>query len=77
LYGGFVKWNKGTRDDGADSIAEQVVDESYWPEVEILVFVVSDQKKDTSSTSGMQTSVETSELLKVRLILASVRRAAL
>ncbi len=41
LYGGFVQWKLGERSDGKDSLAEQVESESYWPELRILVLVVS------------------------------------
>jgi len=41
MYGGFVRWNAGVRDDGSDSIAVQVVPATHWPELEILVLVVS------------------------------------
>ncbi len=60
-----MKWNKGEREDGTDSFAVQVADEHHWPEMEVLVCVVSDKKKTTSSTAGMQTSWATSKLLKV------------
>lgn len=66
IYGGFVTWEKGEMADGTDSIAVQVAPESHWPEMRVLVLVVSEQKKETSSTSGMRRSVETSELLKLR-----------
>lgn len=41
LYGGFVQWKLGERSDGKDSLAEQVESESYWPELRILILVVS------------------------------------
>ncbi|XP_056622472.1 diphosphomevalonate decarboxylase [Triplophysa dalaica] len=66
LYGGFVQWKLGERSDGKDSIAEQVEPESYWPEVRVLILVVSAEQKSVGSTSGMHTSVETSHLLKCR-----------
>jgi len=66
MYGGFVRWEVGTKDDGSDSVASQVAPETHWPEMDILVLVVNDKKKDVSSTSGMQTSVQTSDLLKYR-----------
>jgi diphosphomevalonate decarboxylase len=66
MYGGFVRWEMGSADDGRDSIAVQVADESHWPELVVLVAVVSDKKKDTGSTEGMKISVETSELLAHR-----------
>ena len=67
IYGGWVKWEMGQSNDGSDSIAVQLCDENYWKEVEIVVLVVNDQKKDTSSTSGMEQSVKTSNLLKERI----------
>ncbi|XP_065913798.1 diphosphomevalonate decarboxylase-like [Dysidea avara] len=66
MYGGFVRWDVGVHDDGSDSIAVQVAPATHWPEMEILVLVVSDARKEYSSTTGMQASVETSELLKYR-----------
>lgn len=67
LAGGFVAWRKGSpKDDWSDSLAEQVADEKHWPEIRAVIMVVSDAKKDTSSTAGMSTSVETSLLLKYR-----------
>lgn len=66
LYGGFVKWQKGSLPDAKDSIAIQVADEHHWPELRALILVVSAAKKETSSTSGMATSVQTSDLLKYR-----------
>jgi diphosphomevalonate decarboxylase len=67
LYGGFVAWRMGgEKADWSDSIAQQVADEKHWPELRALIMVVSDAKKDTSSTAGMSTSVATSQLLKFR-----------
>ncbi|KAJ0056149.1 hypothetical protein NL108_003433, partial [Boleophthalmus pectinirostris] len=66
MYGGFVQWMLGQRDDGKDSLAQQVAPESHWPELRILVLVVSADRKPIGSTSGMQTSVKTSLLLKHR-----------
>ncbi|KAM6223165.1 diphosphomevalonate decarboxylase [Rhynchocyon petersi] len=66
LYGGFVEWRMGERADGKDSIAQQVAPESHWPELRVLILVVSAEKKFVGSTAGMQTSVETSALLQYR-----------
>jgi len=67
LSGGFVAWRAGgKKKDWSDSLAEQVADENHWPEIRAVIMVVSDAKKDTSSTAGMSTSVETSLLLKHR-----------
>ncbi|XP_051830757.1 diphosphomevalonate decarboxylase [Antechinus flavipes] len=66
MLGGFVQWLMGERPDGKDSIAQQVAPESHWPELRVLVLVVSAERKPVGSTAGMQTSVETSSLLKFR-----------
>ncbi|KAL6063208.1 Diphosphomevalonate decarboxylase [Balamuthia mandrillaris] len=66
LHGGFVLWSKGEKEDGSDSIATQVCDENHWPELQVLICVASAKKKAVSSTSGMQTSVQTSKLLHYR-----------
>ncbi|KAJ3275493.1 diphosphomevalonate decarboxylase [Terramyces sp. JEL0728] len=67
LFGGFVKWEMGTEENGSDSLAVQVASETDWPGMEALILVVSDARKDTGSTEGMQLTVETSELLKHRI----------
>ncbi|NXG78524.1 MVD1 decarboxylase, partial [Baryphthengus martii] len=61
-----VRWHRGERPDGRDSLAHQVAPETHWPELRVLVLVVSGEKKQVGSTAGMQTSVETSPLLKHR-----------
>lgn len=66
VYGGFVAWEKGKEEDGSDSIAVQVAPETFWPEMRVLILVVSAKKKHIGSTDGMQTSVKTSELLRHR-----------
>lgn len=40
MYGGFVQWIMGQKEDGKDSVAQQVEPESHWPELRILVLVV-------------------------------------
>ena len=67
LQGGFVAWQAGgAKEDWSDSIAYQVADETHWEEVRAVILVVSDAKKETSSTAGMSNSVATSELLAFR-----------
>ncbi|KAI5889294.1 Diphosphomevalonate decarboxylase [Schizophyllum commune H4-8] len=67
LYGGFVAWEQGTKADGSDSLAIQIAPESHWPTLHAVVCVVNDAKKGTSSTAGMQRTVETSPLLQHRI----------
>jgi len=66
MYGGFVRWELGHRADGLDSLASQVAPETFWDDLVVLVLVAGSHQKDVSSTAGMQTSVENSELLKYR-----------
>lgn len=66
IFGGFVEWKKFD-ENYQDSIAEQIVDETYWDDLNILLMIVSDKRKDTSSTDGMKKSKETSEFLKCRV----------
>lgn len=67
LFGGFVAWQMGERADGADSYAVEVAPREHWPDIHALICVVNDEKKGTSSTSGMQRTVETSPLLQHRI----------
>ena len=53
----------GSKPDGSDSLAVQIAPASHWPEMRALILVVSADKKDVSSTSGMQITVDTSQLL--------------
>jgi len=66
LYGGFVRWDMGSASDGKDSLAIQIADEKHWEDLVVLICVVSDKKKETGSTDGMKTSVDTSSLLAHR-----------
>lgn len=67
VFGGYVAWDAGTDPSGADSHAVQIAPESHWPDIHALICVVSDTKKGTSSTSGMQRTVLTSALLQHRI----------
>lgn len=64
VYGGWVRWFAGTNND--DSLAKQRFTETHWEDIQILVCVVSAEKKETSSTGGMQDSVRTSKKLETR-----------
>jgi len=66
VYGGWVRWTMGVEEDGSDSIASQVVPADHWPEMQILILVVNSGKKEVSSSTGMQDSVRTSDLIDHR-----------
>ncbi|GAA5856840.1 hypothetical protein JCM9279_000848 [Rhodotorula babjevae] len=67
MFGGYVAWEQGERADGADSVAVEVAPASHWPDLHALILVVSDKKKGTPSTAGMQRTVATSALLQHRI----------
>jgi diphosphomevalonate decarboxylase len=67
LFGGFVAWQSGTDSSGQDSLAVEVAPREHWPTLQALICVVSDAKKGTPSTAGMQRSVATSPLLQHRI----------
>ena len=60
IEGGFVRWNRGKRPDGKDSFGEQLFDEGHWPELRLLVGMVSREEKEVKSRDGMRSTVETS-----------------
>ena len=66
LLGGYVAWDHGTLDAGSDSRARLVAPKSHWPDMKALILVVSAAKKGVSSTTGMQTTVQTSSLFQTR-----------
>lgn len=66
LYGGFVKWKMGIDANGSDSLAVQLTSDKHWEDLVIIIAVVSSRQKETSSTTGMHESVETSTLLQHR-----------
>lgn len=67
LFGGYVAWEMGTHPDGSDSKAVQIADCDHWPNMKTIIFVVSSEKKDVSSTTGMQRTVATSDLFRERV----------
>jgi len=40
MYGGFVKWCMGKKDDGSDSIAVLLADEAHWKDLVIIIAVI-------------------------------------
>ncbi len=60
VFDGFVHWHAGNRDDGSDCFAERLPAE--WPELRIGLSLVTHERKATSSTDGMNRTVDTSIL---------------
>ncbi len=77
VEGGFCQWNRGERTDGSDSFAVQVFPAGHWPELRMVVTVVSAAQKEVSSRAGMQHSVETSPFFEawVRQVDADLAEA--
>ena len=61
-----MAWDQGTRQDGSDSRARRLAPQSHWPDMKALILVVSAAKKGVSSTTGMQTTVQTSTFFPTR-----------
>ncbi|KAH3900758.1 probable Diphosphomevalonate decarboxylase [Saccharomycodes ludwigii] len=74
LFGGYVAWEMGQLQDGSDSKAVEIAPMEHWPQMKALILVVSADKKDTPSTSGMQLTVQTSELFKQRVDVVVPKR---
>ncbi len=61
LWGGWVLWNKGKKDDGSDSHAKPIYPSEYW-DLKLIVAVVSSEPKKVGSTAGMIHTEKTSPL---------------
>ncbi|MET0404665.1 MAG: diphosphomevalonate decarboxylase [Cystobacter sp.] len=60
VQGGLCEWMRGERPDGTDSYAVQRFDEKHWPELRMVVAIVSRDEKEVKSRDGMKNAVETS-----------------
>ena len=67
IYGGFVEWKRGNRDDGKDSYAEQIAPREHWPEFRIVVCITTKKEKKIKSRAGMKQTVATSSFYKAWL----------
>lgn len=59
IYGGFVEWLKGKKEDGSDSFAVQITPKDYW-DVRVAAVVLTSTMKKVSSRVGMKRTVDTS-----------------
>ena len=60
IQGGFCSWLKGSRADGEDSYAVQDFAPSHWPDLRMVVAILSRDEKDVKSRDGMKHTVDTS-----------------
>ncbi len=61
IYGGWVEWHRGERDDGEDSGATQLLGEDTWP-LAMVVAIVHDGPKEVPSRDAMRHVARTSAL---------------
>ena len=59
IYGGFVEWQMGEKDDGSDSYAVPIAPQDHW-DIRVAAVVVTAKEKDVSSRVGMKRTVDTS-----------------
>ncbi|MEM3939842.1 MAG: diphosphomevalonate decarboxylase [Saccharolobus sp.] len=67
MFGGFVMWERGVRDDGEDSYCYQLFPSDHWRELVDIIVIVSEEEKKISSRKGMIRTTQTSELVECRL----------
>ena len=60
IQGGVCIWHRGEAPDGQDSFATQLHPADHWPELRMVVAVVSREEKDVKSRDGMRNTVATS-----------------
>jgi len=77
LFGGYVAWQMGEKDDGSDSLAVEIAPASHWPNMKAVILVASAKEKGTSSTSGMQQTVATSAQFQARVAVEVPRHMEL
>lgn len=70
VFGGFVKWNGGSRSDGEDSYGIPLAPPSHWPDLVDLIAISDTRIKKVSSKDGMERSALTSEFFIPRRDLA-------
>lgn len=59
IYGGFVEWKKGVKEDGCDSYAVPILDQKAW-NLSILSVMIESKQKKILSREGMKRTVQTS-----------------
>jgi len=59
LFGGWVEWPRGSREDGLDSHGRVVAPQDHW-DVRMVVVVLHDGPKSVGSTEGMLRTQKTS-----------------
>jgi diphosphomevalonate decarboxylase len=58
ILGGFVEWKRGEKEDGSDSVAEEIAPLDHWPEFRMITTIVSTAEKKVKSRAGMAKTIE-------------------
>lgn len=61
LWGGWVVWDRGQREDGADSVGSPLAPRDHW-DVRLVVALIAGGRKSVGSTEAMIRTQETSPL---------------
>lgn len=59
IFGGFVEWSRGEREDGSDSVACPLLQAADWP-LRVVIAITSNRQKSVGSTEGMNHTAQTS-----------------
>ena len=59
IFGGYVEWARGERDDGTDSVARPLLEAAAWP-LQVIIAITSTRQKAIGSTEGMNRTAQTS-----------------
>lgn len=64
IFGGFVEWKKGEKEDGSDSFAAKIENSGYWPDFRIIACITTKKEKKIKSRAGMAQTVLTSPMYR-------------
>jgi len=67
VFGGYVVWWRGNREDGEDSYCEQVFPHDYLEDLVDVIPIFEESRKPLSSRRAMRRTVESSTLFKCRV----------
>ncbi|MCX8174749.1 MAG: diphosphomevalonate decarboxylase [Candidatus Micrarchaeota archaeon] len=70
VFGGFVEWKRGSRQDGSDSYAVQIAPADHWKEIRNVIAITNPERKKIGSARGMEITSRTSKLYPQRVRLA-------
>jgi diphosphomevalonate decarboxylase len=54
-----VEWQRGEKEDGTDSFADQIAAPEHWPEFRMVIAITSRKEKKVKSRAGMAQTIKT------------------